>query len=303
MALSMGSGVSIAGDEASSRSLAAKLLRARDAECLAAWLRAWQRSVPVKRNMGRTVIVGDVHGCADELDALLDRVAFASTDRLVLAGDLVARGPDSSRVCEIARRCTAVVVRGNHEEKLVVWRARMHANMKGLGKRPEPLGRVHERVASSLRAAEWALLAGAPVSWDLPEHGLRVVHAGVVPGIPFDAQDRETLLRIRTVGGPGFEGNGLRGKMGEERLWGELYEGAPHVVFGHNARRDPQLHPWATGLDTACVYGGRLTALVLRSGERMPRGLAARALLVSVVARRVYVGESRRADERERRVA
>jgi hypothetical protein len=73
-------------------------------------------------------------------------------------------------------------------------------------------------------------------------------------------------------------------------LWGARYEGPPHVVFGHNARPEPQLHPWATGLDTGCVYGGKLTALVLDEGERVPRGERVRARLRSVRAGRRYYG-------------
>ena len=51
-----------------------------------------------------------------------------------------------------------------------------------------------------------------------------------------------------------------RGRWSDEPdagpLWGTVYVGPPHVIFGHNANTKPQLHPWATGIDTACVYGG-----------------------------------------------
>jgi hypothetical protein len=60
------------------------------------------------------------------------------------------------------------------------------------------------------------------------------------------------------------------------------------VVFGHNSLEEPQLHEWATGIDTGCVYGNRLTALVLDPGEPPPRGRAVRSKLVSVAARRRY---------------
>ena len=90
-------------------------------------------------------------------------------------------------------------------------------------------------------------------------------------------------MRIRCV-----DARGDWLEKGGSVLWGELYAGPPHVVFGHNARPEPQLHEWATGLDTACVYGGRLTAMVLAAGEPIPRGKDAKRLLVSVAARRAY---------------
>jgi hypothetical protein len=235
--------------------------------------------------MSRTVIVGDVHGCRDELESLLDRIAFTAGDRLVFVGDLIARGPDTLGVLDVARRTGAVIVRGNHEEKLLQWRAARREWMHGRDRAVVPLGRVHREVAHALRPVDWTLLATAPLSVELPEHGIRVVHAGVQPGVPFPMQSPETLLHIRTVA----RGRGKRDRV----LWGARYAGPPHIVFGHNAAPGLQLHArpvaHATGLDTGCVYGGALTAVVLAENQRMPRTVSLRrALLVQQPARRVY---------------
>jgi hypothetical protein len=253
----------------------------------------------------RTIIVGDVHGCAIELDALLDRLAFASGDRLVFVGDLVARGPSSLGVLDIVRRTGADVVRGNHEQRLLeelaaLTQARGSAGFRATragredGDDPKPpSSRIHRDIARSLRPVDWTLIETSPLSIDLPEHGARVVHAGIDPAIPFERQEPSTLLRIRTVLVPGAP----RGKGAV--LWGSRYEGPPHVVFGHNAAPGLQLHPWATGLDTGCVYGGRLTALVLAPGQKIPRSIAARrALLVSEPARRVWFSPTKGPPER-----
>ena len=61
------------------------------------------------------------------------------------------------------------------------------------------------------------------------------------------------------------------------------------MIFGHNARPDPQLHLWATGIDTGCVYGGRLTAMVLPDGAAPPPPDERGDVLVSVPARRAYI--------------
>ena len=219
-------------------------------------------------------MVGDVHGCRKELGQLLERVAFRTGDRLVLVGDLLARGPDSLGVLDIVRRTGALFVLGNHEAKLLAWKRDGAA-----------LGPEHRAVANVLRPIDWVLLESAPVVIDLPDHDLRVVHAGLVPRRPLERQDPRVLVRMRTIDGRGRPHSTRDGG----RLWGTLYAGPPHVVFGHNAVDGLQLHRWATGLDTGCVYGGSLTALVLEAGDKVPRAIRERrATMVSVPAKRAY---------------
>ena len=73
---------------------------------------------------GRTLVVGDVHGCVAELRALLDAVDFDDArDNLVFVGDLVNKGPSSLAVVRLARELGALGVRGNHDERaLKHWR-------------------------------------------------------------------------------------------------------------------------------------------------------------------------------------
>jgi len=224
--------------------------------------------------MSITAIVGDVHGCAGELEALLEQIRFDEhEDRLVFVGDLVVRGPDSAGVLALARRLGARAVRGNHEDRLLSWR-----------RHGKPLGAEHARVADVLSDDDWLMLEAMPLWIDLPEHNVRVVHAGLIPGTPLERTPAEAMLKVRTID--------ARGRWSDEPdagpLWAARYEGPPHVVFGHHARAEPQLHPWATGIDTGCVYGGRLTAAVLGEGEGMPRAHRAAGVLRSTPARRSY---------------
>jgi hypothetical protein len=226
--------------------------------------------------VARTVIVGDVHGCTGELEDLLESVRFVDgTDRLLLVGDLLVRGPDIHETLALVRRMGGRAVRGNHEEKLLGWRHRDKA-----------LGPDHEHVARALTEDEWRMLEDMPLRIDLPQHDVRIVHAGVVPGVDIENTPPGALLKMRTID--------ARGRWSDDAdagpLWGTRYVGPPHIVFGHHARPEPQLHAWATGLDTGCVYGGKLTALVLEEDQVMPRGEAVRALLKSVPALRKYYG-------------
>lgn len=224
--------------------------------------------------MARTIVIGDVHGCRTELDELLDRVALAQGDALCFVGDLVARGPDSAGVLDRVAQLGATLVVGNHEWRLLAAR-------RGEAVR---LGPSHQALMKSLDDRHFATLQAMRAWVDFPEHDLRVVHAGVVPGVPIEAQDPWALSHLRTL-----RDDGTPSATRDFTLWGERYHEAPHVVFGHNAVDGLQLHPFATGIDTGCVYGGRLTAMVLAAGERVPPKQDRRDVLVSVRARRAYV--------------
>jgi hypothetical protein len=233
--------------------------------------------------MGRTIIVGDIHGCRFELEELLERLAYCSSDRLCFVGDLVARGPDSVGVVSLCRRLGAVVVRGNHEEKLLRWRRTQET-----GEGCESLGGMHLDIARRLGPADWAFLDATPLWLDLPAHGLRIVHAGVVPGVPIEQQPRRALLTMRALG----HLNEPLEKAGSVP-WGSRYLGPVQVVFGHHAQPRPQLHPFATGIDTGCVYGGALTAMVLDDDEPVPSICERPGKLFSVDAHRRWFGGGR----------
>jgi Calcineurin-like phosphoesterase len=227
----------------------------------------------------RTLIVGDVHGCADELEELLARAAFGQSDRLAFVGDLVARGPKSQRVLALVGQTHALAVLGNHEERLIeVRRARAR------GERGPRLGPSHEKLFAELEPEHWDFMEALPRWVDLPEHGARIVHAGVVPGVAIEAQDAWVLTHLRTI-----QPDGTPSDRRGETLWGALYAESPHVVFGHNAVDGLQLYPFATGLDTGCVYGNALSALVLPAGAALPRVEDRRDCIVSVKARAAYV--------------
>ncbi|MFO0586462.1 MAG: metallophosphoesterase [Polyangiaceae bacterium] len=228
--------------------------------------------------MPRTIIIGDIHGCRYELEELLAEVGVAEGDRVVSVGDTVVRGPDPAGALRVLRSVGALAVRGNHEDRLIRW-----WELRGTKQAP-PIGDLTRKTARELSRADFAAIKAWPLWIDFPHHNLRVVHAGIAPGVPMPEQHPSTLMTIRCVTKDG-EPVAKRG----DHLWGAFYAGPPHVVFGHNARPEPQIHPWATGIDTGCVYGGRLTAMVLEDGAEPPPIADRASVLVSVPARRAYV--------------
>jgi hypothetical protein len=205
----------------------------------------------------RTLVVGDVHGCADELSQL---VSEARATRLVLVGDLFTKGPDPLATWHLIQRHDARAVLGNHDERLLAWRR---------GERPND--RHAAKVCAALDVAPgWAEWLEARPLW-LRVGRYVVTHAGLHPSGDLDRTDREMHLYRRTWPRPD----------GTAPYWWELYDGPP-VIFGHDARRglvrrDRAGRPWIVGLDTGCVYGGLLSGWLVE-----------RELLVQVRAARTY---------------
>lgn len=196
----------------------------------------------------RTLVVGDVHGCLDELRALVERAGITDDDRVVFVGDLVAKGPDSAGVIAWARERGAAAVLGNHDEHILRARA------------GDPAAKLpHLEVANTLTNADIDWLAALPlwVRVDFPRKPHVVVHGGMVPGVPVEKQTREHLLTMRSITTDGRPSKRIEGVP-----WGALWTGPEHAVFGHDAVRGLQQHAQATGLDSGCVYGRELSAWI-----------------------------------------
>ena len=201
--------------------------------------------------MGRTIVVGDIHGCYDELVALLDKARLGSGDRVVSVGDLVTKGEKSREVLELFMadgRFSAVI--GNHDRAILrYWRGESKSLKEAQERTRRELEAGRERFA--------AYLASLPYFIDLGAHV--VVHAGLRPGVPLHEQSPADLTELRTLGPDRKSRDGTP--------WYEVYDGEQTALFGHWPAAELRRGPKAIGLDTGCVYGYTLTAYVAETGE------------------------------------
>lgn len=241
-------------------------------------------------------IIGDVHGCYDELIALLDQLGYDTAAPVpvhpegrmpIYLGDLVDRGPASDRVLELAMNMVqeeaALCIAGNHENKLM--RALKGNPIEITHGIQETLDQLEARTPE-FRQQVLEFISKLSEHYILDEGRLAVAHAGV----PERYQGRVSR-RVRDFCLYG-QVNGEKDEWGRPvRLeWALEYQGDAAVVYGHIPVDKPKWTNETICVDTGCVFGGSLTAL--RYPERE---------LVSVPARRTYYEDPRPPAQQEQR--
>lgn len=188
----------------------------------------------------RTLYIGDVHGCADELEKIVDAFGFVrGKDTLYQTGDIINKGPDMLRALKFVQQNGILTVRGNHEEHLIRmmetpqcdWTEKQCARF------------------SKLPLEDWQYILAEVKNWPLwrdTPYAL-LVHAGLEPGkTRLEDMDPKVLMSIR---------------YWNDIPWFEQVTWHKPVVFGHWAKMGfVDRRPHFIGLDSGCVYGKQLTA-------------------------------------------
>jgi len=199
---------------------------------------------------GRKVfIVGDVHGCFQEFLNLLNKENYQSqSHRLILVGDIINRGPHSFEMLKWVRDHKVEMVRGNHEQAFI----------KGI-KKSSTLNPIFKQLKKNMKKdlENWIKWLET-LPFYIEEQNFLVVHGGLVPGKHPKHSDPHLLMNIRT-----WDGKGKDIKNKNNPAWYSFYKGKKIVVYGHWAHQGLNLRSNTIGLDTGCVYGNKLSALIL----------------------------------------
>lgn len=206
------------------------------------------------------LVIGDVHGCADELAQLLDTV---NADQVCLVGDCFTKGPDPVGVWSLIRDRGLMVTLGNHDDRLI-----QALDLKEASQELDALQCVQRLEAADPAWSE------AVRTWPL-FHKMgdwTVVHAGLHPTAGVRLTDRRMALTMRR----------WPLERSDFPLWHGQYTAEERVCFGHDARRglvrvERDGQPWLVGLDSGCVYGGALSGYLIDEDR-----------IVQVKARRVH---------------
>ena len=199
--------------------------------------------------MGKIFAIGDIHGCFDKLQMLMDKIDIDfDNDTLVFLGDYIDRGPNSSEVVELKKRFPKIIfLKGNHEEMFEDFLA-------GIDRLKYLTNGGQQTLDSYLKKGR--TFEGPPISQSHLDFfkTLRIyyetdqyifVHAGLIENIPLESQDVRDILWIRG------------------RFIDSDYDFGKRVIFGHTVFPEPLIQPNKIGIDTGAVYGNKLTCLEL----------------------------------------
>jgi len=219
-----------------------------------------------QKSSGRIFAIGDIHGCATELEALLSKIAPQADDLVVFLGDYIDRGPSSRQVIDmvlqLAKRCRVVSLKGNHEAMFLDFLEHPETSGAGL-------------FILNGGAATLANYMTPDGGIELPEehikflHDLKLffetdeyffVHAGV-PDIPLTEINVEEHAQLLMWSRFPF--------LQSEFQWEKL------IVHGHTPVSEVETHPNRLNLDTGCVYGSKLSAVNLKTREVIQVGKGA----------------------------
>src|SRR6266571_563852 len=250
-----------------------------------------------KHERGPFDIIGDVHGCFDELRALLDQLGYQvgpapdgampadcivrspEGRKAVFLGDLVDRGPSVPAVLRLVMGMveagTALCVPGNHDLKLL--RKLQGKDVQITHGLAESLAQL-EREPAEFKQQVIAFLDGLVSHYLLDEGRLVVAHAGMKAEMQGrgSGKVREFALYGETTGETEEFGLPVRYN------WAAEYRGSAMVVYGHTPVPEPEWLNRTVNIDTGCVFGGKLTALRYPEKE-----------FVSVPAARTYCEPAR----------
>lgn len=219
--------------------------------------------------MARTIFIGDIHGCLDELLELERVLGITPSDNVIALGDLMDRGPDPVGVVRYLRAHGWRSILGNHDEKHIRWRKHeLNRKLSGKPNPMRPMGPIRGPQNEALSDEDVAWLRSLPVTIQGP--GWVAVHGGMEPR-PLSEQRTDRILRARFIDLDSRESAPVESDLSQPAnsiFWSEIWPGPETIIYGHAVhslvapRVDDHGSFRCFGVDTGCCFGGKLTALV-----------------------------------------
>jgi serine/threonine protein phosphatase 1 len=247
----------------------------------------------------RKIIIGDVHGCLDELKLLIRKCELKKDDHIFFLGDLINKGPYSIEVLEyihfISEFYTVDLILGNHEEKFLRFINNKNNNLEAFKQMnlKFDLNAIEKNITPSILN----FLRLGYFSYRIQKLGILLIHGGLTKNCKLDLkknyryglQSKEELKELKLLTMTRcIDKNGdfvaLGSENEESKFWAQEYDGKHGLVlFGHQVffQDEPMHFKNAIGLDGGCVFGGYLFAYIIDDCENKWIGVKAMKKYVS----------------------
>jgi len=209
--------------------------------------------------MGRLIIYGDIHGCYEEFVKLRRKIEPSQLDIEVCVGDVITRGKKSIKTLRYLQENNIKSVVGNHEDKII----RYIKHGDSVIKNPINLDKDESDIVSNLSIDDIDFLNNMPLF--IRFGNVTVLHAGLQNHFNLDKlskKERSKILRLRYVT---KENKFIPFGEDDENsiFWSEVYDGNQgFIVYGHQKFENVKKDNYSLGIDTGCVFGNKLTAVV-----------------------------------------
>jgi len=211
-------------------------------------------------------VYGDLHGCLAEFKTLRAKINPSKNDREIVIGDILDRGPSSNELLAYIRKHSIESILGNHEYKYIRYQKHYEKFLQTSKKIPMKLTSTEAKIFETLTDEDFNYLNSLP--YFIKIDNLTLLHAGITNKINLDKIDKDDLsklLWIRTLD-KNQKILSLKDDKDDAKHWSEYYNGNQGIiVYGHQAFKDVKINKYSLGIDTGCVYGNKLTAVIIEN--------------------------------------
>ena len=217
--------------------------------------------------MNKLIIYGDIHGCYDEFISLRNKINPQKDDIEVCVGDIITKGKNSVKTLNFIIKNNIKSILGNHEDKIIRYLNHQKSNKKN----PIVLDNDEQNIIDNLTEKYIQFLENLPLF--LRFENITIVHGGLQNHMNLDnlsEKDKQKILRLRYLD-ENYEFLAY-GKEDEKSIfWADLYDGNQgFIVYGHQWFQEIKKSKFALGIDTGCVYGNQLSAIVFPNTKEYP---------------------------------
>jgi len=207
----------------------------------------------------RVIIYGDIHGCLDEFIALRKKAKLTKNDIEICVGDILSKGKKDFETLQYIMKENILTIRGNNDDIFLRYKRELDAGniikSKNYAKTQQTLNKMGSE--------EFEFIQNMPFFHKIDN--LTIIHGGLELRTNLETACEEELCLTTRIAYLNSQGEYIKEKniTPDCSLWADSYDAREgFIVYGHHVFDEPKESKYALGIDTGCVFGNKLTAVI-----------------------------------------